>query len=348
MSNGLIKVAVLGATGYVGLELINILSKFSDIELKFLGSQNIIDKDIRNFDKRISNSNLPNINHLDDFNSQDVDFVFLALPHKISHQVVKKIYLNKNFSLPKIIDLSADFRLNDEIIYKKNYDNNHSCPELLNNFIYGLPEINSETIKNSKNIAMPGCYPTSVLLPLIPLIKNDLIKNENIIIDSKSGYSGAGKKFDKNNLFKDKDLNFYNYNTNEHRHIAEIQQELSKFSSKEIKFSFNPHILPIFRGMMSTIYCDLNNNIDINDIKKCLNNYYNASKFIKLFDTKCRNDFFKVQNTNDCYLNIFNHYDNSKIIIVSLIDNLLKGASGQAIQCMSLMINEAEDYRFIT
>jgi len=347
MSNSVIKAAVLGATGYVGLELINILSKYSDIELKFLGSQNIINKDIRQFDKRIINNNLPDISHIDSFDSENLDFIFLALPHKVSHQVVKKIYLNKKSSLPKIIDLSADFRINNEIDYKKNYENDHSCPELLSNFVYGLPEINSKLIKVSDNVAVPGCYPTSILLPLIPLIKNELIKSENIIIDSKSGYSGAGKKFDKNHLFKVNDFNFYNYNTNEHRHICEIKQELSKFSKKEIKFSFNPHILPIFRGMMSTIYCDLNKSVDINDIKNCLNNYYKTSKFIKLFESKTRNDFFKVQNTNNCYLNIFNHYDDSKIIIVSLIDNLLKGASGQAIQCMSLMNNETEDYRVI-
>ena len=337
-----LSVAILGSTGYVGLELTKILSNHPNVEIVFLGSENNTDTSIEKAGKLILEKKLPLTQLNKDFDYKSVDTVFLALPHGISNEFVK-IYYNKI----QIIDLSADFRLDDYEIYKKNYGNNHTSPNLLNHFVYGLAEFNKEKLLNNKNIAVPGCYPTSILLPLIPLVKNELIKNENIIIDSKSGYSGAGKKFDKNNLFKVSDFNFYNYNTNEHRHICEIKQELSKFSKKEIKFSFNPHILPIFRGMMSTIYCDLNKSVDINDIKNCLNNYYKTSKFIKLFDSKSRNDFFKVQNTNNCYLNIFNHYDDSKIIIVSLIDNLLKGASGQAIQCMSLMNNETEDYRVI-
>ena len=206
----------------------------------------------------------------------------------------------------------------------------------------GLPEINFELIQNTNNIAVPGCYPTSVLLPLIPLLKSNLIQSDNIIIDSKSGYSGAGKKFNKINITKDSMLNFYNYNTNQHRHICEIHQELSKNSKTDIKFSFNPHILPIFRGMMSTIYCDLKKNISNHDINECLIKFYSNANFVKLIDKVERNDFFKVQNTNNCYIKLFNYYDSSKIIIVSLIDNLLKGASGQAVQCMNIMFGYDE------
>ena len=169
--------------------------------------------------------------------------MFLALPHKVSNNFVKQ-HINKI----KIIDLSADFRLDSAKVYDRNYNTQHSCPDLINDFVYGLTEINRNLIKKAKNIAIPGCYPTSILLPLIPLIKNSLIQNENIIIDSKSGYSGAGKKFDKKNIFKNQDYNFYNYNTNEHRHICEIYQELSKCSNLPIKFSFNPHILPILEA----------------------------------------------------------------------------------------------------
>jgi N-acetyl-gamma-glutamyl-phosphate reductase len=327
-----ITVAVLGSTGYVGLELINILSKHLNVEIVFLGSENYPDKDIKEFDTRLINNTLPKLDLYKNINLTNIDVVFLALPHVTSHNFVKE-----NINKTKIIDLSADFRLNDSEIYRKNYNSEHSCPNLLKNFVYGLPEINYELIRNSNNISVPGCYPTSVLLPLIPLIQENLIRSDNIIIDSKSGYSGAGKKFDKKNISKKGMLNFYNYNTNQHRHICEIHQELSKISDTNIKFSFNPHILPIFRGMMSTIYCDLNKNISSHNINECVEKFSSNTKFVRLIDNAERNDFFKVQNTNNCFIKLFNHYDSSKIIIVSLIDNLLKGASGQAVQCMNIM-----------
>jgi len=334
-----ITVAVLGATGYVGLELINILSRHPKVEIVFLGSENFANDDIRKFDNRINSENLPKLDLVKNINLTKIDVIFLALPHGVSHDFVKE-----NINKIKIIDLSADFRLDSLEIYNNNYNSTHSCPELLNNFIYGLPEINFEIIKNSNNVAVPGCYPTSILLPLIPLLKDNLIKSDNIIIDSKSGYSGAGKKFDKKNIIKQGIMNFYNYNTNQHRHICEIEQELSKIKNEDIKFSFNPHILPIFRGMMSTIYCDLYKNISNHEINECLVKFYSRTSFVKIIDKTETNDFFKVQNTNNCYIKLFNHYDSSKIIIVSIIDNLLKGASGQAIQCMNIMFGYDEKF----
>tara|TARA_Y100000590_G_scaffold154663_1_gene177755 strand:+ start:39 stop:1073 length:1035 start_codon:yes stop_codon:yes gene_type:complete len=332
-----ISVAVLGSTGYVGLELVHILLHHPNIKINYLGSESNIGKHITDFDKRINDSSLPKLNSIENIDLSKIDLVFLALPHGVSQKYVKE-----NINKTKIIDLSADFRIDDENIYNKNYNLKHLCPNLLNNFIYGLPEINFSQIKKSNNVSVPGCYPTSVLLPLIPLIKDNLIKNDNIIIDSKSGYSGAGKKFDKTNLFLNEEINFYNYNTNNHRHMSEISQELLKYTSQKIKFSFNPHVLPIFRGMMSTIYCDLNDNVNINNIKDNLKNFYLDAKFVKIIENQ-KNDFFYIQNTNNCLLKLFNHYDESKIIIVSLIDNLLKGASGQAVQCMNIMLGYSED-----
>ena len=333
----LTKVAVLGSTGYVGLELINILSRHASVDIVFLGSQNFPNKDIIEFDNRIVNERLPKLDLNKNIDLKNIDVVFLALPHVVSHNFVKA-----NINKTKIIDLSADFRFDNSEVYRKNYNAIHSCPELLKSFIYGLPEINFELIRNSNNIAVPGCYPTSILLSLLPLFKANLIKFDNIIIDSKSGYSGAGKKFDKKNIYKNNSLNFYNYNTNLHRHIPEIYQELSKITNKDIKFSFNPHILPIFRGMMSTIYCNLNKNVSKKDIYECLRKFYNKSNFVTIINQAERIDFFKVQNTNNCFIKLFNHYDSSKIIIVSLIDNLVKGASGQAVQCMNIMFDYDE------
>jgi len=331
--NNSIKAAVLGATGYVGLELIKILSNHPKVQIKFLGSETP-SKNISEFDNHINSSILPKLEYNNNFNPTKIDVVFLALPHGISHKYVKKY-----FNYLKIIDLSADFRLDKREDYIADYKDDHSCTELLNKFVYGLPELYENQISITNNLAVPGCYPTSILLPLIPLLKNNLIKGDNIIIDSKSGYSGAGKKFDKNNIQKGNLLNFYNYNTNNHRHIGEIYQELQKQTNQEINFSFNPHILPIYRGMLSTIYCDLNEKIHISDIENCLNNTYQNTPFVHHMIGEERGDFFLVQNTNNCYIKLQKHSNSSKIIIVSLIDNLLKGASGQAVQCMNIMFD---------
>ena len=326
--------AVLGSTGYTGLELINILSNHPNVIIKFLGSNSYPGERINKFDNRITNESLPKLDLVKNIDLSDIDVVFLALPHSVSHKFVKE-----NINKSNIIDLSADFRLDDNEIYNKNYKIEHSCPDLLDHFIYGLPEINYTFIQNYKNIAIPGCYPTSILLPLIPLLKTNLIKSENIIIDSKSGYSGAGNKFDLKKISNNGKKNFYNYNTNQHRHICEIYQELSKYSISKVKFSFNPHIMPIFRGMMSTLYCDLHQSTTKQDINICLKNFYKNSNFVHIISNEDGIDFFKVQNTNNCYIKLFKHYDESKIIVVSLIDNLLKGASGQAVQCMNIMYN---------
>ena len=199
------RVAILGSTGYVGLELVKILSNHPNTEIVFLGTENNPNTSIQEFDNSISSTNIPIIKLNRDFDHKIADTVFLALPHGVSHEFVN-IYYNKI----QIIDLSADFRLNDYEIYKKNYGNNHSCSNLLNNFIYGLAEYNREELNNHNNIAIPGCYPTSALIPLLPLLKNKLINDKGIIIDSKSGYSGAGKKFDIKNIKNNEDYNFFN------------------------------------------------------------------------------------------------------------------------------------------
>ena len=326
-----VSVAILGSTGYVGLELVKILSKHPNIKIVFIGTENNPNTSIQNFDNTIDNHEIPLTQFNKDFDYQKADTVFLALPHGVSSKYVK-LYYDKI----QIIDLSADFRINDFEIYKNNYGGSHSCPHLLGNFIYGLAEYNKNELLNHNNIAVPGCYPTSILIPILPLLNNKLIRSSNIIIDSKSGYSGAGKNFDLNKIKKTDDYNFYNYNTNNHRHICEMRQELEKKNNSEVLFSFNPHILPNFRGMMSTIYCDLLNNVKEIDIIKCFEKLGDDNYFIEFINNDQRVDFYSVQNTNKCVLKVFKHYDDSKIIIVSLIDNLQKGAAGQAVQCFNL------------
>ena len=201
-------VAILGSTGYVGLELVKILSKHPNVDIVFLGTENSPNISIQKFDSSIDSSNIPDTQLNRDFDHNKADTVFLALPHNISNEYVKLFY-NK----VQIIDLSADFRLDDYEIYKENYGTNHSCPTLLKDFIYGLPEFNRNELVNNKNIAVPGCYPTSILIPTLPLFSNNLIKGSNLIFDCKSGHSGAGKNFAKDNIKNINDYNFYNYRT---------------------------------------------------------------------------------------------------------------------------------------
>ncbi len=330
-----LKVAVLGSTGYVGMELVRILSNHKNININFLGSDSTHDEYLYNYETNEQYKNLPILKDNNSFNPSDSDYVFLALPHLISN-----IFVNKFFDKINIIDLSADFRFDDINIYKENYGNIHECEKMLNEFTYGLVEINRKQILKSKNIAVPGCYPTSILLPIIPLLQENLLDTENIIIDSKSGYSGAGKKFNLNNIKSKNDFNFYNYNTNNHRHIAEIRQELMKHNTnKKLNFSFNPHILPNFRGMMSTIYSGLKNNVNKNNVIEVLKNFEKNNKFIKYIDNDNLLDFFSIQKSNFCKIKIFNHHSENQIIIVSVIDNLTKGAAGQAVQCLNLIEN---------
>ena len=200
-----VSVAILGSTGYVGIELVKILSAHPKVDIVFLGTENSPNSSIKKFYEEIDDTKLPLTKLNSDFDCNYADTVFLALPHGISNKYVERFY-----DKIQIIDLSADFRLDNFEIYKKNYGDVHSVPNLINNFTYGLAEFYKDHLFNNKNIAVPGCYPTSILIPLIPLIQSNLIKNSNIIIDSKSEYSGAGKKFKLQNIKNQNDYNFFN------------------------------------------------------------------------------------------------------------------------------------------
>ena len=339
----IINVAVLGSSGYVGNELVNLLSKHTNVKINFLGSDTYENEYLINYKSNEKFTNLPLLKKNTSFDPSVSDCVFLALPHSISNIYVKKFY-----DKIKIIDLSADFRLESLEIYEKYYGDNHSCSEYLSEFIYGLVEINRSKIAKSNYIAVPGCYATSILLPLIPLFKKNMINSNDIIIDSKSGYSGAGKNYDIENIKKASDYNLFNYNTNTHRHIPEIRQELLKsLSINNLNFSFNPHILPNFRGIMSTIYCNLENKTTKKNIIDNFKEFEKINPFIDFVNDNTRLDLFSIQNTNYCKIKLFDHYNEKKLIIVSVIDNLIKGAAGQAIQCFNLMENFDETQSLI-
>ena len=249
MKDSLLNIAIAGATGFVGLELINILIKHPKINITYLCAHSSSGKSIKSFDKRLKKVNLPKLTRVNKINWNNVDVIFTALPNGEAQKIA--IYKPDNILL---IDLSADFRLNDPKLFKKWYGINHSCKNLIKKSIYSLTEFSRNKIPDYNIISCPGCYPTSIQIPLIPLIKSNLINTKNIIIDSKSGYSGGGKNIQNKLKFKNLFKSVSAYGIGSHRHMAEIDQQLSEASNTEIEVFFTPHVVPMFRGILSTIY----------------------------------------------------------------------------------------------
>ena len=339
-SKNKIKVAVIGATGFTGLELVLMLSKHPKVIIKNLCATKNLGKKISFFDNRIKKK-LPLITSSKKINWHDLDLIFLSLPNGEAQKIIKlNYYINENL---KFIDLSADFRLQNSKIYKKNYKINHKAKNLIKSSIYSIPELSKNEIKNYRIISNPGCYATSVQIPLIPLIKNKLIKNDNITIDAKSGYSGAGKNLKKKFTHKNLYNSTFAYNTKNHRHISEIEQQIFKFTKKKISFTFNPYLLPTFRGILSSMYIHTKNKKNANNLRNCLSKFYKKSKFIKILKVNSNIGSGNILNTNNCEISICETKIKNKLIIFCAIDNLIKGASGQAIQNMNILYNFPEN-----
>ena len=334
-----INIAIIGATGYTGLDLVLMLSKHPKAKIKYLCATKNLGKKISFFDKRIKKK-LPKISSVRKINWSILDVVFLSLPNGEAQKLINKIY-KKNKKL-KFIDLSADFRIINHRIYEKNYKNKHKAKNLIKHSLYSIPELNKKIDNKIRIISNPGCYPTSVQIPLIPLIKSNLIKNQNITIDSKSGYSGAGRNLEKK--FKHKNLysSTFAYSTKNHRHICEIEQQLYKFTTKKIEFTFNPHLLPTFRGILTSIYIHTKKNKSGVILRNSLIRYYKKSKFIKILKLNSPLGSGNVLNTNNCEISVCETKIKNKFVILSALDNLVKGASGQAIQNMNLLFNFPE------
>jgi len=329
-----LNVLVAGSTGYIGVQLIKLLVKHKNIKIKYLCGNTSVGKKISHYEESLSKIQLPKIVKFNKSYLKYVDVIFTALPNG-GAQIISNDLLKHNV----LIDLAADFRLNKASDYLKWYKQKHRSIKNIKKSIYSLPEITGNEVKKYNIIGCPGCYPTSILLPLIPLIKKNLIKTENIIIDSKSGYSGAGR--DVHKKYKDKNLyeSLSSYGVGFHRHNSEIQQEINKYTKNKFSFTFTPHLIPMFRGILSTIYLDLNKGINIEKLEKTLNNTYSKSRFVKILKKNTLISTNDVINTNNCYLSICKTKYKNRVIILSVIDNLIKGGAGQAIQNMNLKFN---------
>ena len=332
-----LNVLVAGSTGYIGVQLIKLLTKHNNVNIKYLCGNSSIGKKIYQYDKSLNSQKLPKIIKFHKSLLKKVDLIFTALPNGEAQDISNNLLKNN-----VLIDLSADFRLKKASSYYKWYKQKHRSIKNINNSFYSLPELSGKEIKNYNIISCPGCYPTSILLPLIPLIKKKLIKTNNIIIDSKSGYSGAGRNIHK----KYKNKNLYEslsaYGVGFHRHNSEIDQMLKKFTKKNFEFSFTPHLSPMFRGILSTIYLDLEKNISQLKILKVLNSFYRNENFVKILKSDSLISTNDVINTNNCYISVCKSKYKNKIIILSAIDNLIKGGAGQAIQNLNIKFNFPE------
>ncbi len=332
-----LNVLVAGSTGYIGIQLVNLLTKHKFVNIKYLCGNSSVGKNIASYDKKLKNKKLPKIIKFNYKFLKDVDIIFTALPNGEAQKISKKLLSNN-----VLIDLAADFRLRKSSDYLKWYKQKHQAPQLIKNSFYSLPELTGQKLKKYQIIGCPGCYPTSILLALTPLVKKKLIKNNNIIIDSKSGYSGAGrgvhKKYKNKNLYESLSA----YGVSFHRHNSEIEQFLNKFSNSKVIFTFTPHLTPMFRGILSTIYVDLNKGRSINNIYNELVRFYKNSSFVKVVKVGSMISTNDVINTNNCEISVCKSKYKDKAIILSSIDNLIKGGAGQAIQNMNILKNLKE------
>jgi len=329
-----LNILVAGSTGYIGLQLIKLLLKHRNIKIKYLCGNSSVGKNVSFYDSSLKNKKLPKIMKFNYRFLKNIDVIFTALPNGEAQKI-------SNHLLPNniLIDLSADFRLSKAKDYLKWYKINHNSKKNINKSIYALPELSKSDVKKYKIISCPGCYPTSILIPLIPLIKKKLININNIVIDSKSGYSGAGRGVHK----KYKDKNLYEslsaYGVGFHRHNSEIAQELNKITNKHVNFLFTPHLSPMFKGILSTIYVDLTTKSNLSKIHNELIKFYKNDYFVKIFKPNTFLTTNDVINTNFCNISICKSKYKNKESNYFVYNNLIKGGAGQAVQNLNHYYN---------
>lgn len=332
----MLPVAVCGASGYTGGELLRILKYHQNVEVVAITSE-------RNKGKHLTtvHPHLRGFYDLSFISIKDPDLLkkaelfFTALPHGQAQEWVAHFYKKGKF----VIDLSADYRLQDPAVYSSWYGLEHSFPEIINDAVYGLPEQERTRIMGTRLVANPGCYPTSAIIGLLPVLREGLIERDGIVIDSKSGTSGAGRKESIHYSFCEINEAFKAYSVGKHRHTPEIEQQLSKLAGEDIRVEFTPHLLPINRGILTTIYCKATTS-DPAQVLDIYKGAYEKEPFVRLLDSPP--DLRNVRGTNFCDLWVYLNKRTGRLIIVTAIDNLVKGASGQAVQNMNIMMNFPE------
>mgnify|MGYP001162995574 FL=1 len=336
----MIKVGIVGGTGYTGVELLRLLSQRDDVELCCVTS--------REFDGQAICSRFPNLrgqvdlqfSNPDSSPLRDCEVVFFATPHGVAmHSVPQLIDAGT-----KVIDLSADFRIKDIALWEHWYKTEHACPELVETAVYGLPETNREAIRGAQLIAVPGCYPTAIQLGFLPLLENNIIDSSKLIADAKSGVSGAGRKAAEDYLLCEATESLKAYGISGHRHHPEICQQLSLAASSDVRLTFIPHLAPMSRGIFATLYAPVRDgeNVSCDSLQTFFESRYIDEPFIEVLPNDEVPATRNVRGANNCQISVTYIANTKNIVVFSVIDNLVKGASGQAVQNMNLLLGIEE------
>ena len=336
----MIKVGIIGATGYAGVEIVRLLQQHKDAEVVWYGSRSYIDKKYADVfanmfeivDEKCLDDNIEEL-------ADKVDVIFTATPQGLCSSLVNEEILNK----VKIIDLSADFRIKDVATYEKWYKIEHKSPEFIDEAVYGLCEINRENTKGARLIANPGCYTTCSILSIYPMVKEGLIDPKSIIIDAKSGTSGAGRGAKVPNLFCEVNENIKAYGVGTHRHTPEIEEQLGYAAGEEVLINFTPHLVPMQRGILVTAYANLKKEVTYEEVKAVYDKYYKKEQFIRVLENETPPETRWVEGSN--YVDVSFKIDErtGRIIMMGALDNLIKGAAGQAVQNMNIIFGLPEN-----
>ncbi|TWH81417.1 N-acetyl-gamma-glutamyl-phosphate reductase [Sedimentibacter saalensis] len=335
----MIKAGIIGATGYAGGELVRLLLSHKDAEIKWYGSKSYINKNYyevyQNFFEIVPDKCMDD--NLDEL-SEIVDVIFTATPQGYCSSLL----CSKILSNCKIIDLSADFRMKDTEVYEKWYGIKHKSPDLIQEAVYGLCEINRKQIKDTRIVANPGCYPTCTTLSLYPLVKEGIIDVNTIITDAKSGTSGAGRSTKTDNLFCEVNENIKAYGVTDHRHTPEIEEQLSYAAGQNVTINFTPHLVPMNRGILTTSYASLKKETSYEEVREVYEKYYKDEFFIRVLDRDVYPQTKWVSGSNFVDVNFKIDHRTNRIVVLGAMDNLVKGAAGQAVQNMNIMFGLEE------
>ncbi len=333
------RVAIVGVTGYTGSELLRLLFNHEEVEVTYITSHSFSGKrlaDIHPHFQGVSNLICQKFDVAEAV--AKADLVFCALPHGESMEVVEMLY----HAGSKVVDLSADFRLKDSADYQKWYQREHKASWLLEQAVYGLPEFHRSQIREAQLVANPGCYPTSVLLALAPLAREDLVNWNTLVVDAKSGTSGAGRNPSPILHYPECTENFRAYRVATHQHSGEMEQELRMLSGRDSTFTFVPHLVPMIRGILSTLYLEITTQVPEEEIRELYRKYYDHEHFVRVLPPGCFPETRNVYGSNFCDLSLLWDGRTGRLVVLSALDNLVKGAAGQAVQNMNLMLGFAE------
>ena len=332
----MIKVGIVGGTGYTGVELLRLLARHPQVELKAITSRKEAGMPVAEMFPNLRGRVKLAFSTPEEAGLEHCDVVFFATPNGVAMQQTRAL-LDAGV---KVIDLAADFRIKDIAVWEKWYKMEHACPDLVAEAVYGLPEINRAAIKGARLIANPGCYPTAVQLGFLPLLESGAVDTGFLVADAKSGVSGAGRKPETHILFAEAADNFKAYAVGGHRHWPEIRQGLEHFAGKPVDFTFVPHLTPLIRGIHATLYARLTKEADLQQLYEA---HYAAEPFVDVLPAGAHPETRSVRGSNQCRIAVHRPQGGNIVVVLSVIDNLVKGAAGQAVQNMNILFDLPED-----